>query len=837
MRTASSNKLIFALLCSTTIATPAIAQQADTAAAAEDQLGDIIVTAQRREESLQDVPISVQALGTQKLEQLNVASFNDYTKLLPSVTFQTGTPGNTTVYIRGVANGGDGNHSGSLPSVGFYLDEQPITTIGGTLDVHIYDIARIEALSGPQGTLFGASSQAGTIRIITNKPSTAGVEGGVNAEINTVRKGGVGGVLEGFVNVPLNERVALRAVGFYRRDAGFIDNIPGTRNFLGGLTLTNPAFVEKDYNTVDTYGGRLALGIELDDDWTALVQVNGQNQKSRGSFGYDQSLGDLKIQRFAPESNRDRYIQAALTVTGQIGNWDLVATAAHMRRKRDQRSDYTDYAEAYDALYESNGGLAGYFYYLDNAGNNVIPQQRIVGGDDFKRSTAELRISSPAENPLRLQGGLFWSRQSNDIFQDYQVTGLGNAVSVNNRPGTLWLTNQKRVDRDYAIFGEISYDILPTLTVTGGLRGYKFDNTLIGFFGFGRNPGIDPDDGRPFTASPFNAAGSSRTGVAGCFNSDGRTLRQVINGSTDTPNLLPGSVPNTFCTNLADFEDGKLVPKRTKDEGLIHRLNLTWKPADGKLIYANWSRGFRPGGINRRTDVAPYAPDFLTSYEVGWKTSWGGTLRWNGAVFMQNWKRFQFSFLGENSFTVINNGPNARIYGIESDLTWTPTRGLTLTGSAAYTDAKTRQNLCEFNDATYTCTAPGPNGQANSITAPKGTRLPITPKFKANATARYEFETGEWKPYLQGVLAYSSSASSDIRVDFANQQGRLPSWTTVDLAIGASFRQFTTELFMTNVFDERAEISRYVQCGQCLARPYAVVQRPRAIGLRAGYRF
>jgi iron complex outermembrane recepter protein len=837
VRTASSKKLFLALLCSTTVAMPAFAQQADTAATTDDQLGDIIVTAQRREESLQDVPISIQALGTQKLEQLNVASFNDYTKLLPSVSFQTGVPGNTTVYIRGVASGGDGNHSGSLPSVGFYLDEQPITTIGGTLDVHIYDIARIEALAGPQGTLYGASSQSGTIRIITNKPSTAGVEGGVNAEINTVRKGGVGGVLEGFVNVPFNDRVALRAVGFYRRDAGFIDNIPGTRNFLGGLTLTNPNFVEKDYNSVDTYGGRAALGIDLDDDWTALVSVFGQDQKSRGSFGYDQSLGDLKIQRFAPESNHDRFIQAALTIQGKIGNWDLVATAARMRRKRDQRSDYTDYAEAYDALYASYGGLAGYFYYQDNAGNNVIPQQRIVGSDDFKRSSAEIRISSPAENRFRMQGGLFWMRQSNRIFQDYQVTNLGSAVSVNNRPGTLWLTNQRRVDRDYAAFGELAFDITETLTLTGGLRYYGFDNTLIGFFGFGRNPGVDPDDGRPFTLSPFNAAGSSRTGVAGCFNSDGRTLRQVINGSTNTPNLLPGVVPGTFCTNLADVRNGQLVPKRTKDEGFIHRLNLTWKPIDGKMLYATWSRGFRPGGINRRTDVEAYRPDFLTNYEVGWKTEWGGTLRWNGAIYMQNWRRFQFSFLGENSFTVINNGPNARIYGIETDLTWTPTRGLTLSGSAAYTDAKTRQNLCAGQDLTYTCTNLLPNGDPNFVESPSGTRLPITPKFKANATARYEFEMGEWKPYLQGVLAHSGSAASDLRVNFGAAQGRLPSWTTVDLAVGASFRQFTTELFMTNVFDERAEITRYVQCGQCLDRPYAVVQRPRAIGLRAGYRF
>ncbi len=146
---------------------PAAAASPDTPQSDEQE---IVVTATKRAENLQSVPLSIQALGTQRLEEANVSNFNDYTKLTPSVSFQTTQPGVTNVYIRGVASGGDGNHSGSLPSVGVYLDEQPITTIGGTLDVHIYDIARIEVLRGPQGTLYGASSEAGTIRIITNKP-------------------------------------------------------------------------------------------------------------------------------------------------------------------------------------------------------------------------------------------------------------------------------------------------------------------------------------------------------------------------------------------------------------------------------------------------------------------------------------------------------------------------------------------------------------------------------------------------------------------------------------------------------------------------------------------
>src|SRR3954447_9191469 len=136
---------------------PEPVKQAQANANVPDQ-SEIIITATKREENLQNVPISVQAIGTRRLDQLNISNFEQYTKQLPSVSFQTAAPGYTTVYMRGVATGGDGNHTGSLPSVGFYLDEQPVTPIGGTLDVHVYDIARIESLAGPQGTLYGASS-------------------------------------------------------------------------------------------------------------------------------------------------------------------------------------------------------------------------------------------------------------------------------------------------------------------------------------------------------------------------------------------------------------------------------------------------------------------------------------------------------------------------------------------------------------------------------------------------------------------------------------------------------------------------------------------------------
>ncbi|KQM22372.1 TonB-dependent receptor [Sphingomonas sp. Leaf24] len=826
--------LSVALLVSSALTTlPALAQSATEQPAgptpADDNQDEIIVTAQKRDENIQSVPISIQAIGTRRLDQLNVTSFADYSQLLPSVAFQSSQPGVTTVYMRGVASGGDGNHSGSLPSVGVYLDEQPVTTIGGTPDIHIYDVARIESLAGPQGTLYGASSEAGTIRIITNKPDLKEFYGRVDGELNTVKSGGMGGRLEGMLNIPLSQNAALRVVGFYQHDAGFIDNVPGTRSFIGGITVDNPEFVEKDYNDADLWGGRAALKIDLDDNWTVTPTILYQEQRAHGTFGYDAKVGDLEVQHFFPEYRRDRFIQAALTIEGKVGNWDLTYAGAYFDRRALQSSDYTDYAEAYDSLYASVGGIAGYFYFQNNAGQQIDSRQRIIGTDHFKKMSQELRVASPQDERFRLVAGAFYQHQSNRIGQDYRVADLADNLSVNGRPGTLWLTEQYRVDKDYAVFGEASYDLLPKLTLTAGGRAYIFDNSLIGFFGFGRD----------FDGPPYNAAGSSRTGVAGCYTTTGALVRDNPGGT-----LLPAAVGGSPCTNLAQYVGGTLRPRSVDGQGATYRLNLTWKPTDGLMFYGTWSKGFRPGGINRRATVAPYAPDFLINYEAGWKTTLlDGRLRWNGAVYQQNWNAFQFSFLGANSFTEIHNGPDARIRGVESDVAFN-LGGLSLTAAGSYTDARIQRNLCAIDDPTYSCA-----GTDNFIAAPVGTRLPVTPRFKVSGNARYTTPIGSTaKGYVQALVTHQSSASSDIRtavvetgtgdiVNPAALQGRLAAFTTANFAVGTDLGTYSLELYLQNAFDERAQLSRFQQCGSCFQRPYIVTNTPRTIGIRAGARF
>lgn len=818
--------IAWGLLASTALASPAFAQTADPAnapsqAAAQPDDSDgneIIVTATKREENLQDVPVSIQAIGTRRLDQLNISNFEDYTKLLPSVSYQTLQPGSTVVYMRGVATGGDGNHSGSLPSVGTYLDEQPVTTIGGTLDVHIYDVARIESLAGPQGTLYGASSQTGTIRIISNKPELGVTSGRIDAEVNKVSHGDWGGSLEGMINLPISDRIAFRGIAFYQRDGGYIDNVFGTRTYADSdtpdITIDNSDSVEKNFNDLRTYGGRAALKIDLDDNWTVTPSILHQNQKSSGVFFQDDDQGDLEVQRFMPEVGRDKFTQAALTVEGKIANFDLTYSGGFLNRPTYGTSDYTDYTDAYNNYYISAGyeGLLDYQSYLDDAGNTISPRQHITGTNHFKKMSHEIRLASPAENRLRVLLGAFYQRQTNDIYQNYQVDNLAADLSVPGYPGTIWLTKQERIDKDYALFGEATFDVSPKIILSAGGRLFKYDNTLFGFAGFG----------------PGNPGGFS-SGVRRCLTVNGLQLR-----NDPLSPLATGGVSGTPCTNVGDLVDGKLVPRRSKGSGFTHKLNAQYKPNEDVMLYATWSRGFRPGGINRQPNSPPYDPDYLTNYELGWKTTFG-PVRWNGAIYHQVWKSFQFSFLGENSLTVIQNGRDARVNGIETDVSYI-SGGLSLTAAAAYTDAKTKGNICSSILADANCTG-------DLIVAPSGTRLPVTPKFKGSATARYAWPMWTGRAHVQSSLTYKGGATNDIRQDIGglnpnDNVPKLKAYTLVDAAVGYGWSKYSVEAYVSNLFDKRNELTRFVSCNAAYCyRPHTVVGRPRTIGLRLGTKF
>jgi len=773
-------------LAGSVIATATVAQEN------QPMLEEITVTAQKRTENLQDVPVSVQVLGNQQLEDLNLDNFGSYIEFLPTVSWQAERPGVAQIYMRGISSGGDGVHSGSMPSVGVYLDEQPITTINHILDLHMYDISRIETLAGPQGTFFGASSQAGTMRIITNAPVIGEYEGGFDLGLNTVKDGDRGYTAEGYWNVPIGERAALRVVGWHVQRGGYIDNVPGSVLMRGvNETINNDALVEDDFNDNTLTGARAQLKVDLNDNWTVTPGLMYQQSDSNGVFFHDpEDVGDLEVQRFFDEFYDDSWYQASLTLDGQVGDMNLVYSAAYLDRDADSVSDYTHYAQYLDNYYALYSGC---YHYDGSTLNCTNPAQFISGDEAFTRQSHEVRLQSSDQSRLRWTVGLFAQRQEHDFDLSWNVPDMDpdfNPARLASWPfGTVvpganvaWQTRQVRVDRDKAAFGELSYDFTDNLTGIVGYRYFDFENSLFGFTG-GLNRCLDTADQPQYP----------------CFGE---------------------------ATNVDDVSKGN---------GESLKFSLNYNLSDDKMIYGTYSEGFRAGGVNRAIvpGIAKYEPDFVNNYEMGWKTTWqDGRLRFNGAAYFLEWENFQFSFLdfAVSPLTIIQNIGQSETVGAEFDLTYAATTDLTLSLSASFNDAELQEPY--WRDADDEVAGLPPQ-------APEGTEMPFVPKLQYTAIARYSMDFGRWPGYLQAALSFTDDSWNNLVIDEREKQS---AYTLVNLAAGIDSEDWSLDLFLDNVTDERAQIVRYnanyFDPFSEITQDSAIsVNRPRSIGLRYGRRF
>ena len=805
LRGIRKGRLAFTLLSTTSLIAPITvhAQQAG-----EEYSGEIIVTAQRREESLQKVPLSINVLGSESLENANVASFDDYAKILPSVSFQSFGPSQSQIFFRGVASGGDGLHIGPLPTSSMYIDDVPVTTIGGTVDFHVYDIARIEALAGPQGTLFGASSLSGVLRIITNKPDPTKTSGSIDLQANKWGKGDFGGSVEGYVNLPLRDMMALRVSAFYEKQGGYIDNKPGTRTFYlddndptTSVTVTNAALVEDDFNDVETAGGRAALGIELDDSWTVTPSFMYQHQVAHGSFLWGpvrdvpgnanrpavSGKPYLTVTSYLPGYNKDEWWQAALTVQGKLSDWDVTYVGGYFERTVDNRPDYSYYSVAYDSYtYEYDG--VTYFSdatkFIGPDGQFLDPTQNAILKDKYTKFTQELRVSSPSDKPFRLTAGMFLQIQTDKVFADYDIQGLGTAVDPDwvvpfPNSDTAFRTRINRKDRDYAMFAQAEYDVVPSVTLIGGIRGFMAKNTIFGFSGLNSGSSVDP---------------------AICF---------------------PTDIPDVPCQS---------VDKKVDESGVIWKGGVKWQATPDIMFYGTVSRGYRPGGNNRRPGVRPFKADTLDNYEIGWKTRLGPAI-FNGAVFYEKWKNLQFGLVpfGQNGVTNTYNAGDARIYGIEGDVSMR-FGGLSLSAGATYVDAQLSRGFC-YLDATN-----NPDCSLGEST-PSGTRLPVMPKFKGNATARYEAPVGAGTAFFQATVSHQGGTRSFLTdSDFA-AVGPTRAFTTADFSIGMRWDHYRVEGFIQNAFSSHGILSLNTVCAPQLCGEYAMAYptKPQLFGVKVGY--
>ena len=850
---------------------PAAAGQSEEAQADSSTFEEIIVTATRNEQSIQKVPISMQALTADALTERQVKGLTDFATLLPSVSFAGVGPGRTEVYFRGIVPAG-----GAYPATGYYLDDISIN-VADLPDVHIYDIERIEALSGPQGTLFGAGSLAGTLRVITNKPRLGEFSGGMDLEVNKFGSGDFGGQAQGFLNVPVAERLALRAMAYYRKEGGYIDNVPnngrfsdgrpsvlqlGDSNPLTSFALDNSSIARNNYNSIEEVGGRLSLLWEPADNWSINPQITAQRQISLGYFGFDPRVGDLQVRDYVDTRNDDKWFQAQATIRGQIGDFDVVSATGYFNRNIKLQNDYTYYSVTYDSF---GPGYESYLQFFDQAGCTgtgpslrcttlINPVQYYLGKPKQRIFTQELRFKTPSSWPVDVTFGGFYQWQKSSTNNDYVVRGLSQVAGYTESGGgdradfatsfgvpvdqggsmirgtpavvrdAFYLFENDRTTRDTALFIEGNYNITPELKITGGFRYFWTELDYVAFSGV--------------AASARNSLSLFvPTGGAGC------------------PTPLP---PNERlqCLNSNFAAPDQYL--RYREQGSTQKVALDWQFAPDKMLYVNYSTGFRPGGQTRPLRIGgqiytvdPFRSEDLINYEIGFKTTWSGIFRLNAAVYLEKWNDLQYSVVvaGTQGSGITGNAGNAEVRGIEFDAELRLGK-FTITSAGAYNDGKLKGNFCNFaaDPATLSIArlpdcqvgefVPG-NPPTPEVAAADGTRLPRQPKFKGTTAVRFDTQFRNLDAYVQAAALYQTGATQDLNVSLNSLLGNTSGFVSFDFSAGIKNEKWSVDLFIQNAFDRRGILTTNTFCAISLcsdsSRSFPI--RPQFFGLRLGQRF
>ena len=778
-----------------TSSTLAVAEETNS----EKKIETIAVTATKRTQNIQETPLAVQAMSAEKIIDQNIGNFDDFVRYMPNVTLGGRGPGQSDVFIRGMAiqpitvmiSGAQG----TMPNVALYVDEQPVTAPGRNLDVYATDLERIEVLPGPQGTLFGASSQAGTIRYITQKPNFDGVSARVSATASHTKAGEMSQSVEGFVNLPVNDSLALRMTFYNVHRGGYIDNVYGEFTLDPAInpdsnvdlgpdaiydTINNAALIEEDFNDSFYKGFRLGAKYLINDDWTLLAQHSQQELGADGVFDYDPEVGDLEVSRFFPDELDDKFSQTSWTIEGRKDALDIVYTGAFLDREVNQSIDYTGYNN-------SGGYIAWYTCTYEEVRHCLNADKGFKGKQDHTRFTQEFRVSTDLSDSWHVIGGVFYDDVKIETQDDYYYMAtpalgfvpnapVSTADNINDAPrvsGVAFFNDITRTEKQLAFFGELSHDISDQLTATVGLRYYDIESDFYGSSNFAEQ-GTDGDAGRDY---------------------------DITGGHTDEP--------------------------LTADD-IITKFNVSYQATDDWLLYGTFSEGFRPGGFNRGGGADSINPDFpnvkltyqtddVSNYEFGWKSMlMDHAMRFNGNVYFIEWNDMQVSRFDPQNvsiLTFIENAADAEIFGIEFDSSWIATDNLTLFGAVSY------------NQTELTAT----NAQVIEM-APIGSELPMSPKLQANLRARYDFEIGRYMANWQVGVQYASKSYSSI---VAAQRQQQDSYSMVNASITMEDDNWRVTLFADNLTDERPPL--FINDQDDITR--IATSKPRSIGLTVSYSY
>jgi outer membrane receptor protein involved in Fe transport len=769
----------------------AAAGDADTSG---DMIQEITVTAQRRSESMQDVPISMQAFTEKALEQLNIQTFDDYIKYLPNVTSANNGPGQNEVFMRGLSAGSQASQgsasTGLFPNVAIYLDNQSVSMPNRNLDVYAVDLNRIEVLEGPQGTLFGSGAESGVIRYITNQPKIDVTEGSVKGGYGTTAGGDNNSNGQAVINLPIvPEHLAFRAAIYTDSHGGYINNVPGTFTrentdvgiIYGGyaavngtcpngkppgaagycvppgsVSINNAGQVGNAINPVTMQGARAQLLYQINDDWDVLLGQLYQSTDSQGVF-YQQPtssdgvpLSPLQVTLFNPSYNKDSAEQTSLTVDGKFGPLKAVYTGGYLVRNIEQQGDYTNYSRGVYADYYQCVG------YYDQTPKCYSPSASWHSNEENHHLQQEFRVSTPDNWRVRGIVGAFY--EDNKLYDQTSwmyksvpectadVT-VGCFTNVGTFPGTTvvnpgeqpystsFYQDSVRETKQTAFFASTDIDLIPkTLTLTLGTRHYLFENSYKGS-----------------VLSSFDCY-EQGTPVGGCHG---------------------GYSYNLDAQNLRDTETG-----------FKSRANLTWHVVPDVMLYYTWSQGFRPGGFNQNGGTqhiygpdgnyqyalpTSYASDKLTNNEIGWKTEFfDHRLQWNGAYYRENWNNVQISFFDPGlvgNLFYNTNGQDFLVKGIETQLTFRVIGGLTLQGAGSWNTSRQTNSPSLIDNIpgsinygkpiTEACNATGTG--CTVITnpfGPVGSPTANSPPIQLSLRARYEWSFSDYNTFIQAGVTH-----------------------------------------------------------------------------------
>lgn len=656
-------------------------------------LEEITVTATKQALDLQSVPQSINALSGDAMETMGIGSLSDVIKALPSVSLTAIQPGRNSLTMRGISSGSGEYYTDGQVAV--YLDEIPMTTNSQQVGVRPIDMERVESLQGPQGTLYGASSQTGTIRYITKKPDHDGFGASVEAGYGMTEGGDDSYDVNGHINVPLIDDVlAMRAVAYASHDGGYVDNVYGrtlsgnrdNADLVGGV-----GGVDEDQNEYGTIGGRISFAMNFSENWHGLLTIVGEESELDGSWETDPYLGDYKITRFYDENRDDDWIAAAFTATGDLGFAEVTATVTTLDRDIAYNWDndvYTQYKDRY---------WGAYYPLYDTDYNRSI----IFNDQSQERETAEIRFTSTGDSRLFWTAGAYyedvydeWFYGSwNENLQDspawaaantyayYAAYYYGNTNQAYPLPASdLGYVNIfERTVKQTAVFSELTYDLTDSIQVLGGFRWAEYERDEVDLTYY-------PDG--------LITAGLYEDGD-GATRSDG------------------------------------------KDDDTIYKLSLRYTVDDDLMVYGLYSQGFRLGGQNspRAAATGQVAPAFdtdtLDNFEFGMRSMWwDGRIKLNPTLFHMVWKDYQQSTTFQQWWNrgTLNAG-DAEITGIEIDMSIQATDNLRFDVNLFAADA-------EFTEDVYFNAQANPN--TDELDIRDGMDLPNSPDLKGYVAIHYD---------------------------------------------------------------------------------------------------